>query len=110
MTEFINGSYKITDGQMFTDFENYECVVNKELATLNEISVGDTISLKRQIADLFGVSQSTVAQAVKEAKLRVRINELERQLSPVKKEVLQLDRIDVLELPEITDTTYRRKL
>lgn len=46
MTEFINGSYKITDGQMFTDFENYECVVNKELATLNEISVGDTISLK----------------------------------------------------------------
>lgn len=62
------------------------------------------------IADLFGVSQSTVAQAVKEAKLRVRINELERQLSPIKKEVLQLDGIKVLELPEITDTTYRRKL
>ena len=65
---------------------------------------------QEKIADLFGVSQSTVAQAVKEAKLRVRINELERQLSPVKKEVLQLDGIEVLELPEITDTTYRRKL
>lgn len=62
------------------------------------------------IANLFGVSQSTVAQAIKEAKLRVRINELEQQLSPVKEELLQLDRIETLELPEIKDTVYKRKL
>ncbi len=62
------------------------------------------------IANLFGVSQSTVAQAIKEAKLRVRIHELEQQLSPVKKELLQLDGIETLELPEIKDTVYKRKL
>lgn len=62
------------------------------------------------IANLFGVSQSTVAQAIKEAKLRVRIHELEQQLSPVKEELLQLDGIETLELPEIKDTVYKRKL
>lgn len=46
MTEFVNGTYKITEGEMISDFENLECVISSELATLNEITVGSTITLK----------------------------------------------------------------
>ena len=46
MTEFTNGTYKITDGEMISNFDDFECVINSELAKLNEISVGDTIKLK----------------------------------------------------------------
>ncbi len=61
------------------------------------------------IADLFGVSQPTVAQAVKEAKLRLRINELEQELSQAKGEVMRLEGIDALQLPENIDSQYKRK-
>ncbi len=46
MTEFVSGEYKVTDGEMISDFSNLECVISSELATLNEVSVGNTISLK----------------------------------------------------------------
>ena len=46
MTDFVNGTYKITDGEMITDFNGYECVINSELATLNEITVGSKITFK----------------------------------------------------------------
>ena len=46
MIEFTNGTYKITDGEMISNFGDFECVINSELAKLNEISVGDTIKLK----------------------------------------------------------------
>lgn len=46
MDDFVNGTYKITEGTLFTDFSSYNCVVNKELATLNELEVGDTFKLK----------------------------------------------------------------
>lgn len=46
MTEFVEGTYKITEGEMITNFESYECVINSELATLNELTVGSTITLK----------------------------------------------------------------
>lgn len=46
MTDFISGTYKITDGEMITDFESYECVISSELATLNEITVGSKITFK----------------------------------------------------------------
>ena len=46
MEDFITGNYSIVSGSLFTDFTKYECVINKELATLNEIEVNDTISLK----------------------------------------------------------------
>lgn len=46
MTEFTSGTYKIIDGEMISNFEDFECVINSELAKLNEISVGDTIKLK----------------------------------------------------------------
>ena len=42
MTEFVNG----TDGEIISDFESQECVISSELATLNEITVGQTITLK----------------------------------------------------------------
>ena len=46
MTDFVNGTCKVTEGEMITDFSGFECVINLELATLNEVSVGDTITLK----------------------------------------------------------------
>ena len=46
MTEFVDGTYKITEGEIISDFESFECVISEELVKLNEVSVGDTITLK----------------------------------------------------------------
>ena len=46
MTDFVDGTYKISDGEMISGFENNECVISSELATLNNITVGQTITLK----------------------------------------------------------------
>ncbi len=46
MTEFTEGTSTITNGEMISDFNGFECVISSELATLNSISVGDTITLK----------------------------------------------------------------
>lgn len=46
MTNFVSGIYKITEGEMITDFESLECVISSELATLNEITVGSKITFK----------------------------------------------------------------
>ena len=46
MTNFVDGTYQVTDGEMISDFSGYECVISNELATLNEITVGSTITLK----------------------------------------------------------------
>lgn len=46
MTDFVSGTYKITEGEMITDFNSYECVISSELATLNEITVGSKITFK----------------------------------------------------------------
>ncbi len=46
MSNFINGTYTIKEGSVSEDFDSYNCVINEELATLNEIAVGDTITLK----------------------------------------------------------------
>ncbi|MGN1326857.1 MAG: ABC transporter permease [Clostridia bacterium] len=46
MTEFVEGTYKVTDGEMINSFAEFECVISSELAILNEIIVGDTITLK----------------------------------------------------------------
>ena len=45
MTDFIEGSYSITEGAISDDFTSNNCVINSELATLNDISVGDKITL-----------------------------------------------------------------
>lgn len=63
-----------------------------------------------EIAGLFGVSQPAVAQGIKEAKLRLRINQLEEELSEVKGEVMRLNGIDTLALPGNITSEYKRKL
>ena len=45
MTEFISGAYTITDGEVSSDFSSASCVISEELATLNNLSVGDTITI-----------------------------------------------------------------
>ncbi len=51
MTDFVNGTYTISEGEMISDFNSYECVISSELATLNEITVGNTITLKNSNTD-----------------------------------------------------------
>ncbi len=46
MSDFVNGDYVITEGYIDEDFSNYSCVVNSELAELNDIKVGNTIKLQ----------------------------------------------------------------
>jgi len=45
MSEFINGEYTITDGEVSSDFSSNSCVISEELATLNNLKVGDTITI-----------------------------------------------------------------
>ena len=45
MKDFIDGTYTISDGEVSNDFDGSYCVISKELATLNELSVGDKITL-----------------------------------------------------------------
>lgn len=51
MTEFVEGRYKVTEGEMITDFNSYQCVISSELATLNEVTVGNTITLKNSTTE-----------------------------------------------------------
>lgn len=51
MTDFVNGTYKVTNGEMISDFNAYQCVISNELATLNEVAVGSTITLKNPTTD-----------------------------------------------------------
>lgn len=46
MTDFVNGTYTISEGEMINDFNSLQCVISSEIASLNEISVGNTITLK----------------------------------------------------------------
>lgn len=46
MTNFVNGTYKVSEGEMISDFSDYQCVISSELATLNEVTVGDSITFK----------------------------------------------------------------
>ncbi|MDD3304401.1 MAG: ABC transporter permease [Clostridia bacterium] len=46
MTNFVNGTYKITTGEMFDPVSNdNNCVISEELAEQNELSIGDKITL-----------------------------------------------------------------
>lgn len=92
--------------QKMTDKHKLMAYVLSTDADLNR----DKNITQEDISDLFGVSQPTVAQGIKEAKLRLRINELEGELSELKGEVLQLEKIDMLELPANIDSKYRCKL
>ena len=45
MKDFINGNYTIIDGSISDDFNSKNCIISEELATLNELKVGDTITI-----------------------------------------------------------------
>ena len=45
MEDFITGKYKITEGEVSSDIKSNTCVINSELATSNNIKVGDKITL-----------------------------------------------------------------
>ncbi|MDO5569076.1 MAG: FtsX-like permease family protein [bacterium] len=45
MSEFINGSYTITSGEVSEDFTANNCVINSQLATLNNLEIGDIITI-----------------------------------------------------------------
>lgn len=52
MTDFINGTSSIVDGQMFTQATaDMTVVINSELASYNDLSVGDTIQLSNPNAE-----------------------------------------------------------
>lgn len=45
MSEFIEGTYTMDEGSISSDFESNTCIINSELATYNNLIVGDTITL-----------------------------------------------------------------
>lgn len=45
MKEFINGEYTITSGEVSNDFEGNNCVISEELASMNTLNIGDTITI-----------------------------------------------------------------
>lgn len=45
MNDFVKGTYKITDGEVPTDFTEEKCLINQELATMNNLKVDDKITL-----------------------------------------------------------------
>jgi putative ABC transport system permease protein len=45
MKEFISGDYTIIDGEVSSDFNSNNIVISEELATINKLKVGDTITL-----------------------------------------------------------------
>lgn len=45
MKDFIDGKYEIVDGKVSENFTENACVMNEELATLNQIAIGDEITL-----------------------------------------------------------------
>ena len=51
MTNFVDGTYQVTEGEMISDFSAYQCVISNELATLNEVTVGSNITLKNPTAE-----------------------------------------------------------
>ena len=65
---------------------------------------------QKEIGKLFNVSQSTVAQAIKETKLQMRINELEKDLSEAKNNILKMNEAKQLEIPaDSIGAEYKRK-
>lgn len=44
MSEFVDGKYTITSGEVSNDMKSKSCVINSELAALNSIEVGDEIT------------------------------------------------------------------
>lgn len=74
MTDFISGVCTITDGAMFEEgTSDLNCVISDELASFNDIAVGDTITIANPndeeetydltVVGIYNNSQSTVASS-----------------------------------------------
>lgn len=44
MSDFINGNQEMIEGEVESDFTSDTCIIHEELATINDIQVGDTIT------------------------------------------------------------------
>lgn len=64
---------------------------------------------QKEIADILGFSQSTIAQNIKEVKYKMRIYQLEDKLSEIKREIFQMEEMKVLDLPSDIKSEYRHK-
>lgn len=53
MSEFVSGNYKVTDGEVFEDFDSNNCLINSELATINNLKVGDTITVTDTASNIY---------------------------------------------------------
>ena len=74
MVEFLDGTCKIVDGTVFEEgTEKYQCIITDELATYNDISVGDVIKIANpnddeeiyelEVVGTYNNSQSTVTMS-----------------------------------------------
>ena len=43
--DFVNGNYTIIEGEVSEDFNSSNCVISEELASLNDLSLGDSITV-----------------------------------------------------------------
>lgn len=51
MSDFAEGIYTVSEGEMISNFNEMECIINSELATLNNVEIGSTITLKNSNND-----------------------------------------------------------
>ncbi|MDE6672317.1 MAG: hypothetical protein K2K16_08975 [Ruminococcus sp.] len=79
------------------------------LSTDEDLNKNKKITQK-EIADVFGVGQSTISSGIKDAKNRIKIQSLENELSQLKKELLQLQEVEILQLPDDVNCEYKRML
>lgn len=78
------------------------------LSTDADLNANKNISQK-EIGDIFGVAQSTIAQSNKETALKLQNLQLQKQLSEAKQEILKLEGIRNLSLPDNCNDEYHRK-
>ncbi len=46
MTDFVNGTASVTEGEVFTEgTTDYHCLITEELAVFNDLKVGDTVTV-----------------------------------------------------------------
>ena len=69
---------------------------------------------QKKIADLLGVSQPTISQAINSVKTKLQIMSLRNELSTIKKElfngeIIDSDKVQTLRLPANVSNVYHRK-
>lgn len=73
-----------------------------------ELNANKSIT-QSEIADIFGVSQSTIALSNKETALRLQNNQLQNELNQAKHDIQELQAIQELSLPDNLSDHYQHK-